>query len=51
MEQDKIKYILPTPFNEERALKRLHEMFPFDEIIAKKAEQIPVKKPRKKKNG
>jgi hypothetical protein len=26
-------------------------MFPFDEIIAKKAEQIPVKKPRKKKNG
>lgn len=51
LEQDKIRYIIPQPFNEERALKRLHEYFPFDELIAKKAERIPVKKKRKKKNG
>lgn len=51
LEQDKIRYIVSKPFDEERALKRLHEYFPFDELIDKKASAIPVKKPRKNKNG
>jgi hypothetical protein len=39
MDGNKLRYIVPQPFNEEQALKDLYEAFP------------NLKKPRKKKNG
>lgn len=47
LEKDKIRYIVSKPFDEQRALKRLHEYFPFDKLINEKAEAIPEKKKRK----
>lgn len=49
LEQDKIKYIVEHPFDEERALKRLHEYFPFDKIIKDRADAIPEKKRKTRK--
>ena len=51
MEGKRLKYIVPTPFNEEKAIKDFNNMFPFDSIVMAlaKKENITVKKKAVKK--
>lgn len=49
MEGKKLRYVVPQPFNEEKAIADFNQMFPFHSIVAELAEKVPVKKSKKKK--